>query len=146
MLTLFLNTVLKTFLFLWLLTLERVVGLPVAFLALGWGWLGDLREEKTKEKYLGLFFLASLLAIVYQLSFVFSVGVMILGLVTVILMKKTSLSVHWQWVIIGILGAILVGSKIDYEWSGWSLVQIVVSSLLVLITKRARSVTNRNRN
>lgn len=130
------NIFLKTLLLVWLLTLERVIGLPVIFLALSWGWLDELASEKIKRKYVGLVFFAILLAVVYQISFVFSVSLMILGLGGIVLTKKSSISTQWKWVAFGIMGAVLVGLKIDFQWSWWSFAQIIISSFFISIIKK----------
>lgn len=131
-----LNIILKIFLLLWLLTLERVIGLPVAFLALSWGWLGNLPKRKIREKYFGLFILSNFLAIVYHLTFGWSATFLILGLGLVSFIKKTLSFKQWQWVLLGVVGATLIALKIDYQWSVWSFVQIFMSSLLILMIKK----------
>lgn len=122
---------LHLFLLFWVLTLERVVGLPLAFLALSWMWVDRFPVQEQRKKQLLIFFLGCILALVYQESFFVGLLGVALGWFAGTNIQGSKFLFRWKWILFAFLGSLGLFFIGEYPWSVWVGVQLITSALLV---------------
>lgn len=145
------SSIWKIIILFWLICFEKVVGLPLGFLALLGFWFGgDFVSQKNHSRFFllriaGLVIGTFLLGVVYNLSFFVSLVVISLNFLLYYLVKKIISSDKWRWFLTASFSAILVAIMAGYSWNVFIIFQLVGSLTIYLlirffVKKRDRSL------
>lgn len=135
-----------SFFLIFFLCLERVMGLPLGFLALLGFWFAGSDEDKQKKFFLGqknfylkkmagLVFATLVLAVVYNLHFFLSAIIICISYYSYFLVKRVIVSDRWRWLIAGLIGVFFVGLYADYSFNILIFFQLIFSSLVYWIIR-----------